>query len=173
MKIIFLDIDGVLNSMDYMNLLHMSKHDAKMDKETMDEYGQLFDPRCVQWLEYIIAKTGAKIVISSTWRMSGLQIMQELWKHRNLPGEVIDVTGRGGVDPEIIERFYDPGADRGYEIQQWIEDHSDINSYVILDDDSDMCPGQHFVKCDSKYGITREVANAAINYLNFEKETIS
>ena len=40
----------------------------------------------------IIELTGAKIVISSTWRKSGLSVRKELWKFSNLPGEVIDVT---------------------------------------------------------------------------------
>jgi hypothetical protein len=135
-----------------------------------DEYGQLFDPRCVAWLDYIIQKTGAKIVISSTWRMSGLKVMQNLWRDRKLPGEVIDITcGRGygkGVDPELIKRHLTEGADRGYEIQQWLEDHPEVTRYVILDDDIDMCTGQNFVHTPGKFGLENDSTDKAIIFLN-------
>jgi hypothetical protein len=167
MRIIFLDIDGVLNSQDHMNLLHMMQHRAG-EGQSRDEYGHLFDPRCVGWLNYILRMSGedVKIVISSTWRRSGLVVMQEMWRKRGLPGEVIDITTIDGVDPEIMERYYSPTADRGYEIQQWLEDHSGVTSYVILDDDSDMCPGQLFVHCPGQYGLNRESALKAMEHLN-------
>ena len=62
MKIIFLDIDGVLNVIP----------------QGRDEYGAIFHPEFVANLKHIIDKTGAKLVISSTWRMSGLKIMKEI-----------------------------------------------------------------------------------------------
>lgn len=173
MKVIFLDIDGVLNSVDYMNVLHKLKHEAKDSTiETRDEYGQLFDPRCVLLLDYIIRMTGAKLVISSTWRHSGLKVMQELWQMRDLPGEVIDITCKSWeVEGEIIDRYQwrGQGVCRGHEIQQWLNEHT-VESYVILDDDSDMLPEQHFVQCNGRYGIDYLAATAAVNYLNFEKD---
>jgi hypothetical protein len=77
MKIIFLDIDGVLNNV-YC--------------ESRDKFGCTFHSNFVDNLRSIIDKTGAKIVISSSWRTDGLDIMKDLWKYRDLPGEVIDVT---------------------------------------------------------------------------------
>ena len=174
MKVIFLDIDGVLNSVDYMNVLHMLKHGVG-DKsvETSDHHGQLFDPRCVKFLDYIVQMTGAKIVITSTWRRAGLKAMQDLWDERDLPGEVIAVTCSSyEVDGEIIDRNPYQGRQgvcRGHEIQQWLNDNK-LESYVILDDDSDMLPDQHFVKCNGRYGIDFHVAKAAINYLNFKED---
>lgn len=176
MKVIFLDIDGVLNSVDYMNVLHMLRHGVD-DKtvETRDEYGQLFDPKCVKFLDYIIKMTGAKIVISSTWRYSGLKTLQEMWQMRDLPGEVIDITCRSHeVEGELIDRhqWRGQGVCRGHEIQQWLNEHN-VDTYVILDDDSDMLPEQHLVKCNGRYGIDYHVAKAAINYLNFEQDADS
>lgn len=75
-KIIFLDIDGVLNV--YPN--------------GRDEYGAKFHSHFEDNLRFIIEKTQAKIVISSTWRMNGLREMKAMWQDRDLPGEVIDVT---------------------------------------------------------------------------------
>jgi len=61
-KIIFLDIDGVLNV-------------CSMER---DEYGSLFHKHFEDNLRWIIDQTDAKIVISSTWRFSGLEIMKEM-----------------------------------------------------------------------------------------------
>ena len=159
-KIIFLDIDGVLNVLC----------------ENKDEYGCIFHEQFVDNLKYIIDETDAKIVISSSWRDSGLDIMKELWKFRNLPGEVIDIT------PTVLEtadyfdiEFYDL-VDRGYEIQQWL-DTNNVLSYVIIDDINDMLPTQkdffvrtlnpfHSDSLSGGYGLTKECAKRAIEILN-------
>lgn len=65
MKVIFLDIDGVLN----------------VYPQGFDEYGSKFHPHFVENLKCLIEKTEAKILISSTWRFSGLKVMQEMWKY--------------------------------------------------------------------------------------------
>jgi len=161
-KIIFLDIDGVLNVIS----------------QKFDEYGSLFHKEFENNLEWIIKKTNAKIVISSTWRMSGLKFIQEMWMKRNLPGEVIDIT------PTVVDvldegyfKYYDQ-VDRGHEIQQWINNNKNIKSYVIIDDDNDMLPSQknNFVRTsnnkdhpdsvDIGYGLTRKCSEKAIKILN-------
>lgn len=161
MKIIFLDIDGVLN----------------VYPQGYDEYGAIFHPHLVENLKLILDRTGAKIVVSSTWRRSGLSIMKEMWEKRGLPGEVIDITP---FETDVVERgtceFYDQ-VDRGFEIQQWIDDNQ-IQDFVILDDDNDMLPSQrdNFVRTannqdhedcvDIGYGLTRKCAERAIEILN-------
>ena len=165
MKVIFLDIDGVLNSGDNMRALHRLAVTHGIKNVDRDIHGQLFDERCVSFLDCLIRETSAKIVVSSTWRRAGLPAMQTMWRERGLPGDVIDVTPKW-ADAEMVERYYQPGADRGYEIQEWLDTHSDIESYVILDDDSDMLSHQSFVKCDGKYGITYDVFIKALEILN-------
>lgn len=156
-KIIFLDIDGVLNVIP----------------QGYDKYGAIFHNHFEENLRILINKTDAKIVISSTWRMSGLEVMQNMWKERKLAGEVIDITpcDRWMEDYEI------EGRDRGYEIQHWL-DRNPVKSYVIIDDDSDMLPRQmnNFVKTsgnvshkdcvDIGYGLTMQCVNEAIKILN-------
>lgn len=164
MKVIFLDIDGVLNSGDNMRALYRLKINHGIG-ETRDQHGQLFDERCVNFLDCIVRETGANIVISSTWRAAGLLKMKRMWGDRGLPGEVIDITPRV-VSPEMVEKYYQVGADRGYEIQQWLEDHPEVTDYVIIDDDSDMLSHQAFVKCNGKYGITYELMIESIQILN-------
>lgn len=159
MKVIFLDIDGVLN------MMHINTG--------RDKYGDIFHDHFVNNLRYIIDRTNAKIVISSTWRMSGLTIMKELWEFRNLPGEVIDIT----TDCPQIEgvEFYDL-VERGHEIQEWL-DNNVVDNYVIIDDTSDMLKSQegNFVKTSNNYahsdhihglGLTLECSEEAINILN-------
>lgn len=163
MKVLFLDIDGVLNSMDNARALY-NLWELDNTIKSRDTYGTLFDERCVRWLTLIIKKTDCKIVISSTWRFSGLQIMKDLWKDRNLPGEIIDITPTT-QNEELINLYAEPSADRGYEIQEWL-DNNKYDSYCIVDDDSDMLGHQNFVQTNPKIGLTSKTAFAIINKLN-------
>lgn len=161
-KIIFLDIDGVLNVIppDY------------------DQFGGIFHDHLVDNLGLIIKETGAQIVISSTWRFDGLERMKQMWHFRNLPGEVIDITPdcHDLVNKGRFEHF--EHVDRGHEIDYWLEGRTDIESYVIIDDDNDFLPHQRdsFVRTanninhtdciDIGYGLTKECARKAISILN-------
>lgn len=161
-KIIFLDIDGVLNVIP----------------KSYDEFGGTFHDNFVNNLKHIIDQTGAKIVISSSWRIDGLETMKKMWHKRNLPGEVIDITPTeiDVVDKGICE-FYDL-VDRGHEIQLYI-DNNDITNYCIIDDDNDMLDSQrdNFVRTanntthkdcvDIGYGLTKQCADEVIKILNY------
>lgn len=148
-KIIFLDIDGVLN----------------VYCQGRDKYGCLFHKHFEDNLKYIIMKTNAKIIISSSWRTAGLEKMRSMWHDRKLPGEIIDITP------------YDESRHRGKEIQMWLNNHS-ILKYVIIDDDTDILESQlsNFVKTsnnldhidcvDIGYGLTYECAKKAVKILN-------
>ena len=159
MKVLFLDIDGVLN----------------VNYQGRDQYGRIFHPNFVENLAMIIKETDAKIILSSSWRHSGLQRMLDMWEFRNLPGEVI------GVTPDLY-RFLDFEGERtmvrGDEIQAILNIHPEITHYVILDDDTDMLKHQlgNFVQTsnninhpdciDIGYGLTKECTNKAIRILN-------
>lgn len=160
MKIIFLDIDGVLNVIPH----------------EYDQYGSLFHKQFENNLRNIIEKTDAKIVISSTWRKSGLHVMKSMWMHRGLAGEIIDCT------PQI---YYNHNkVVRGHEIQEWLNKNPQVTSYVILDDDKDMLTYQleNFVLCaenlnhddcvDLGYGLTKKCAEKAILILNKYDDSI-
>ena len=166
-KIIFLDIDGVLNVI----------------QEGHDKYGAIFHKHFVDNLRNLVNSTGAKIVISSTWRQSGLSVMQDMWKDRNYPGEIIDITPDCfTIVNEGICEFYDT-VDRGHEIQYWLDRHPEVTHYVILDDDNDMLDSQrqNFVRTannkhhtdfvDIGYGLTKECAEQAIDILNEGDDT--
>ena len=56
------------------------------------EMGHLFAPSPVRNLRRLIKWTNAKIVLSSSWKMDGLETMQQMWNERNMPGEIYDIT---------------------------------------------------------------------------------
>ena len=155
MKVIFLDIDGVLNVIP----------------NGYDKWGGIFHTHFVDNLKRIIDVTDAKIVISSTWRMgNGLEGMIDMWKMRDLPGEVI------GITPNFMVHFKTTLC-RGKEIDAYLEEHPEITNYVIIDDDSDMEPHQlnnfvmtsgnedHSDCVDIGYGLTKECSDWAIDIL--------
>lgn len=151
MNVIFLDIDGVLNVENDLLLR------IKRNQPTMDKYGHLFCPSAVEYLKYIINEFDAKIVISSSWRWNGIKEMQNLWRDRNLPGWVIDVTySWTSTNIEEQNRLRPSSMNRGQEIELYLDTHPGISNYVIFDDDTDMTDRTlpHLVKCDPRYGIT-------------------
>jgi len=152
-SVIFLDIDGVLRP------LH-----SYIGK---DEYGQLFTTDCIGAFKYLIDNTNAKIVISSTWKSSGLEIMKEIWNKRGLPGDVIDITPNevDVVDSGSAE-FYDL-VDRGLEIEQWIKDNNFTGKYLILDDTPDFNREQlnHYVKTKPSTGLTMDDVKKCLEIL--------
>ncbi len=70
----FLDIDGVLNPTLYNNALYKVWKNNNAFK-SRDHFGDYFAPYTVDALAKIIQETCAQIVISSTWRLSGLMVM--------------------------------------------------------------------------------------------------
>ena len=164
MKVIFLDIDGVLNTQDWH---------SRMTKDTpRDEFGWAFDLVAVENLAHIIKETGASIVISSSWKFLGLAKLREMWKIRNLPGIVLDITPNTISDELLLNANLDEmklGVCRGNEIKEWLSKHKgEVSNYVIIDDFDDWLPEQddHVVLTDTLIGITEFDAEKAIAILN-------
>lgn len=167
MKVIFLDIDGVLNTGWWY---------TQMDRNTpKDKYGYAFDPNAVANLKKIIDETGADIVISSSWKSFGLSELEEMWMDRGLPGKLIGITPNSVSDEMLLNADLDHMelfSIRGIEINEWLIKHEKrVSQYVIIDDMDNMLPEQqsHFVQTNSEVGITNENAERAINILtNFQ-----
>lgn len=183
-KIIFLDIDGVLNSQRYYATLTHEEHQKQYDK-----YGDGFDPLSYSLLNKLINATGAQVVISSTWRLVGEDMMREMWKARKMAGKI------HGITPDFWQQLKPKGEQdsisipRGCEIKWYLENKlffhhwcrgedtqyaneiknkCTLSHYVILDDDTDMLYEQrnNFVKCTSKNGFTQEEYDKAFLILN-------
>lgn len=152
-RYIFLDIDGVLNTYRHQrNLAHTGR-------PTRDNYLPFFDPSSVENLGLIIQKTEADIIITSSWRNKGLDIMEQVWHDRKLPGMLV------GLTPTIEISYY---CTRGMEIMQWLTMHAEEDyQYVIIDDGSDFLPEQisHLVQTNPNEGISKSDVETAVNIL--------
>ena len=172
-KYLFLDIDGVLN------------HDEWFESDGYRHHQQnwrvsMFDPKCVERVNRILSETGAKLVVSSSWR--SMTDLKEIFEGVGLPTE-FDVTPHADYiysreeynDDSIV--FW-----RGSEIKYYLERHPH-SSYVILDDDCDMLDEQlpQFINtCGDRIyrrelylknqgsGLTDKCMNEAIKILNNE-----
>ena len=111
MKIIFLDVDGVLNSNDYIK--YASKNNLKGILEEIN-------PKAIEMLKYALDITGAQIVVSSSWR--NLRKFESLKK----------LFSEYGID--LNEKTPMVSEDRGLEIKQYLKEHPDVKQYLILDD---------------------------------------
>ena len=151
-KIIFLDFDGVLNTEYYQGLLQFQ------GKQWQVQYGAFFDPRAVRQLKRVIDTTDADIVVESSWKYLGLEAMQELWRVRNLPGRVIDIT------PSLTDN-----ASKGEEIAAWLSEYAMPDTrYVIIDDEYVVLDSQipYFILTNPYEGLTEEQADRAMLILN-------
>ena len=164
-NVLFLDIDGVLNT--------DRQHDRCVNLRIapVDRFGYAFDHESIANLKRIIEHTGACIVISSSWKMWGLDAMQELWANRNLPGKVIGITPNTVSDEMLLSAdldHMDIPAIKGSEIKEWLLTYGSPDThYAILDDFPDMLPEQesHFVQTNPTIGITKDDADRIITIL--------
>lgn len=158
MKVIFLDIDGVLNhEKHYMWLMET---DEPTPLQRVHPYSE-FNPESCKILNRIIDETNAKIVLSSTWRLDGIQYMNNIFKHVGIFHKLY------GITPSLAHK-YDTTLCRGKEIDKWLSEHPEVTKYVIIDDDTDMEEHQlpFFIKTDPyKDGLNNEVANKVIEIL--------
>lgn len=115
MKVVFLDIDGVLNCHRYLSSLGP-------DVEWFETEGKSFDPKAIERVNRLV-DAGAVFVLSSSWR--GTPGLVEALHEAGFKGEFL------GETPRI-------GRPRGLEINAWLREHPEVKKFTILDDDSDM-----------------------------------
>ncbi len=148
MKILFLDIDGVLN---FRMFFKNSPFPGFLDFERVD-------PSLIAILNKVIEQTQAKVVISSSWRLDhSIEELQSFLSNFGFIGEIIDRT----------PAFTFKGKRRGDEINFWLNNNEPVESFVIIDDSSDMTNlMDHLVQTSFETGITEENAQEAIRILN-------
>lgn len=165
-KIIFLDIDGVIATPEYV-----VDGEWALDKQKQNLLG------------IILRETDAKIVLSSSWRKHTLEDTKLFMKERGFQfvDEIIGITIRAYHYINRSEGIH-LSIPRGVEIKQWIDTniHSDNGKnwnkkklgvdyqYVIIDDDIDMLISQwhNFVITKSEEGLNFPHVVKAINILN-------
>ena len=120
-NIIFLDVDGVLNSDPYFKL---NKGKGMGHKEIRDFH--------LQMLAKIYHTCDAKIVLSSSWRdLDDPDDLDVYWMWEYLVGEL------ARYDMEIIGKTPVLGDVRPLEIKTWLDkqENKDEIRFIIIDDD--------------------------------------
>lgn len=110
MKVIFLDIDGVLNSDEYIDSIKGKEMTAENE----------IDMEKVRLLEQAINQTGARIVLTASGRYA--QVGRYLRKVLSQMAIFTDAT-------PYMNNI------RGLEIKEWLSQNNDVEDFVILDDE--------------------------------------
>lgn len=151
-KVIFLDYDGVINKIDPEGKYHTP---TLMVGDIMT----MADPELVYTLNLLVDRTGAEIVLSSSWRhhpewresLAASGVIKPLLDRtpRRLPEGMVDTM-------------------RGDQIAYWLSQHPEVEKYAIIDDDSDMLESQkeNFFQTDVKEGLTQEIADNIETHLS-------
>ena len=165
MKVIFLDFDGVLNGLE-TNCPPSPIHPLLW-----------LCPPLVARVNHIIARTGAVVVLSTSWRTRAhhtsasamhmsLDELREALRLAGFVGEVIGVTpdlarldtiGRTG---DVLWRC----PPRLKEIRAWLDAHP-VSAFVVLDDDGGAELAGHFVHCSKRTGLTESDVEKAVRIL--------
>jgi len=162
-KIIFLDIDGVVNTLmisdqPFDTLRGVVERDGFYFCLCNSDDGMVSNQQAIMWLNKLCKDTGAKIVISSTWRrFERKYTTEQCLRNSGLLSEI-----------EVIGATPYTGGERGDEIQEWIEKYYPKGNvrFVILDDDSDMGDLiSHLVRCNVDHGFGYPEYRAAVRIL--------
>ena len=147
MKVLFLDIDGVVNCESTFQMGARGGNPFPLDPEMAFRVGK------------ITLETGCSVVLSSSWR-----------HHKDSRMAVTErVVPFIGITPTSDLVNYEDKP-RGHEIQAWLDEHPEVEKYAILDDDSDMLDSQldNFFQTSWKTGLTDEIMNKVIEHLGKE-----
>jgi len=136
MKVIFLDIDGVLN--------------CKTTTERWKSYVGL-DQDLILIFEELVKKTKSSVVITSTWRL------HDNWRQ---------ILKENGLNCRLLGRTPSVIGIRGDAVNKWLTKRSNVEKYAILDDDDDFYPDQSLFRTTFETGLTKDIANEIVKYFN-------
>jgi len=148
-NIIFLDIDGVLT--------------------TLNTKYYYLDPVCMGHLKKVVDATNAYFVISSTWRLYHMDRLMPMLADCGLEDRVIGVTPSRketkdiGNDKKLILAW-----GRGFEIDEWLKNNEAVvDKYAVFDDDKHdlRTHVKVHVHTDTCKGLNAEDAEKAIEIL--------
>jgi len=162
MRVLFLDIDGVLNSIASRGFWHRFERPSTFvpHDDFKQSQSEEFCPISLENLKYICREIGdLKIIISSTWRKGHTDLARmKGW----FPGSII-------AERIIGKTPYMPGSERGKEIGCWLIEHPEVTRFAVVDDDSDMEEvWENFFQTDVRDGLTRTVAGQIVHHLKGE-----
>ena len=125
MKVIFLDVDGVLNTKESG---YGGFFDTGLSKDAITHNIVRWDQACVDRLVEVVKQTGAHIVLSTYWRLCFTveEFFHFFALYTDHPMPIIDRTA------DLSESF--AMAPRSLEIHEWLKAHPEVTSYVVIDD---------------------------------------
>lgn len=151
MNLIFLDVDGVLNSESNARQVYKQTH------KKASGYSYPFDKKCLENLYNLVLKTNSELIITSTWRknITGLEILYSELRKYNLDKYVTGYT-------PILNKT------RGIEIKQFLSKLKYEPNFIILDDESSDMEDllSHLIKTNREFGLTIQDVEKAIIKLN-------
>ena len=138
MKVLFLGIDGVINTFP--------------NPSTVGDFNK---KACAQLNRLLEAENDLKIVISSSWRVYGLDAVKDILEHNGISSEAV-IGCTGDIKATIME-----------EIEDWLDQNTDITTFVILDNEKNFGNlSPHLVRTNSFTGITARDVKAVSKILN-------
>lgn len=149
MKVIFLDIDGVLNSHSFL----------------MTNKSALFDPDKIKILKKVVRETEAELILHSTLRDHFKSDMTPV----TAPAcELTDMLFEEGMF--LIDKTNEEN-DRETSIKKWLEKNH-VKNYCIIDDEKKLFSSEvsHLVAPCKDEGIDEECAKKAIYILRSGSE---
>ena len=152
MNIIFLDIDGVLNSHRKLKEVYDRTH------RPHSGYNYPFDEICLSNLKFLVETTDSKIVITSTWR-----------KDQEGRNKIIEALKEYELDHHIIGYTPILHTSRGKEIKEYLSTLEEQPNFIILDDDTDMEDlKDYLIKTNIQVGLTSDNTEEAIMKLTLK-----
>lgn len=133
MIIIFLDIDGVLNSWQQWEAKTIVPSPRGL------EFG--VSTYHIEQLNKLITHfPSLRFVLSSTWRiLTPYNELQPYLEKHGFTGQLISQTRYGNYNWDPTGSKKGKGSEpRGYQIQDWLSENPEVEAFAILDDDSDM-----------------------------------
>ena len=156
-KILFLDIDGVLNS-----------YAVNYGRKDWPEC--CYDPSLCRNLKQVLDETGAEIVVSSTWReetylLDRFPIIFENWGIGHVP---VGITTTDNLCfPRKMSDYTWHERNRAMQIQQWVNQHKPA-AWIAVDDLALPLPKEHFVRTNRNRGLIIHKAKEAIDKLQVQ-----
>lgn len=139
-KVIFLDMDGVLNSAHFFK--KQDPNEIKAYDASDDFFRGMIDPVAVAVLSEIAEKSGASLVLSSSWRqVISLEDLEPMLRKAGYKGK------------GFIGKTDSKGAHRWEEISRFVHQHPYIERYLVLDDTQDAYVPGHTIKTSSGTGL--------------------
>ena len=128
MKVIFLDIDGVLNTSETFKIREQIEKETGIWKIEIDEFR-------VEYLKQIIDETGAKVVLGSTWKKDLENVDDKIVPIHEKGVGLLNILNKHGIELyDILKKGYD--LSREDLITIWLNEHPNVESFIIIDDET-------------------------------------